>query len=329
MIDSGTHRDLYREMLRVATWELRLRRFIEEGKTSGFYHAGRGQEATAVGATLALEERDYLLYDHRGMGHVIAKGVPIERLFADFLGFAEGTTRGLGAGIVHIAWPQLGVLGQSGTLGGSFPIAAGAGMSARYRGTDQVTLCFFGEGASNRGTFHESANVASLWKLPVIWLCENNGYAVSVPASASLSVPQVADRASAYGMPGVVVDGMDPVAVYEAVAEAVARARAGGGPTLIEAMTYRYRGHYEGDPQTYRPEGELQAWEAKDPLVTFPARLVAEGHATAEWIESVRAEVTAEVEAAAQTALGGTKPDVSRLYEYVYADEDHQGRPAT
>lgn len=321
MIDSGKHRDLYREVLRVATWELRLRRFIEEGRTSGFYHAGRGQEATAVGATLALRDDDYLLYDHRGMGHAIAKGVPIHKLFADFLGYAEGTTRGLGAGIVHIAWPEKGVLGQSGTLGGSFPIAAGAGMSARYRGTDQVVLCFFGEGASNRGTFHESANVAALWNLPVIWLCENNGYAVSVPAAASLSVPQVADRASAYGMPGVVVDGMDPVAVYEAVTEAVERARSGGGPTLIEAMTYRYRGHYEGDPQTYRPDGELAEWEAKDPLITFPQRLIAEGHATPEWIEQVRAEVIEEVEAAAQKALGGTKPDISRLYQYVYADE--------
>lgn len=321
MIDSGKHRDLYREVLRVALWELRLRRFIEEGRTSGFYHAGRGQEATAVGATLALRDDDYLLYDHRGMGHAIAKGVPLDKLFGDFLGNAEGTTRGLGAGIVHIAWPEKGVLGQSGTLGGSFPIAAGAGLSARYRGTDQVVLCFFGDGASNRGTFHESANAASLWNLPVIWLCENNGYAVSVPAAAAISVPQVADRASAYGMPGVVVDGMDPVAVYEAVSQAVDRARAGEGPTLIEAMTYRYRGHYEGDPQTYRPAGELAEWELKDPLITFPTRLLAEGHATQEWIEQVRAEVAEEIEVAAQEALKGSKPDASRIYDYVYADQ--------
>jgi TPP-dependent pyruvate/acetoin dehydrogenase alpha subunit len=319
MITQEKQRELYREILRVSLWEQRLLRFIEEGKTSGFYHAGRGQEATAVGAVRALRDDDYLLYDHRGLGHAIAKGVPIDRLFGDFLGTVEGTTRGLGAGIVHIAWPELGVLGQSGTLGGSFPIAAGAAMSARYRGTDQVALCFFGEGASNRGTFHEAANAASLWKLPVIWLCENNGYAVSVPASESLSVPQVADRASAYGMPGVVVDGMDPVAVFEAVNTAVERARAGDGPTLIEAMTYRFRGHYEGDPQTYRSKEEVREWEAKDPLLTYPRRLVEQGIATTEWLEQVRVDVAAEVESAAQRALLGTKPHPSRIFEYVYA----------
>ncbi|QNO38324.1 thiamine pyrophosphate-dependent dehydrogenase E1 component subunit alpha [Protaetiibacter sp. SSC-01] len=319
MIDPDTRRAIYREMLRVSVWEQRLRRFIEEGRTSGFYHAGRGQEATAVGATLALRADDYLLYDHRGMGHAIAKGVPIDKLFGDFLSTSEGTTRGLGAGIVHIAWPERGVLGQSGTLGGSFPIAAGAGISARYRESDQVVMCFFGDGASNRGTFHESANVASLWKLPVIWLCENNGYAVSVPVAESLSVPQVADRASAYGMPGVVVDGMDPDAVHAAVSDAVERARAGEGPTLIEAMTYRYRGHYEGDPQTYRPEGELAEWEAKDPLLTYPRRLLEEGVVTQQWLDDVLAEVTAEVESAAETAAAGTKPDPSRVYDYIYA----------
>ena len=319
MATRETHQSLYTQMLRVATWEQRLLRMIEEGLTSGFYHAGRGQEATAVGATLALRRSDYLLYDHRGMGHAIAKGVPIDRLFSDFLGFREGTTGGLGAGIVHIAWPDCGVLGQSGTLGGSFPIAAGAGLSAKYRGSDQVVLCFFGDGASNRGTFHESANVAALWKLPVIWLCENNGYAVSVPASASISVAQVSQRALAYDMPGTTVDGMDPVAVHEAVVEAVDRARSGNGPSLIEAMTYRFRGHYEGDPQTYRTAEERADWEARDPLVVFPKRLVAEGYADEQWLEATRARVTEEVEAAAGKALQGTKPPASRIFENVYA----------
>lgn len=318
-MNQETQRSLYREMVRISMWEQRLLRFNEEGRLSGFYHAGRGQEATAVGAVAALRKSDYLLYDHRGMGQAIAKGVPIDRLFADFLGFAEGTTGGLGAGIVHIAWPEVGVLGQSGTLGGSFPIAAGAGLSIKYRQSDQVVLCFFGDGASNRGTFHESANAASLWKLPVVWLCENNGYAVSVPTSESLSVPQVADRASAYGMPGVVVDGMDPDAVFEAVAEAVERARTGDGPTLIEAMTYRYRGHYEGDPETYRTAEEVQEWKAKDPLITYPQRLLSSGAATVQWLESTSAEVATEIEAAATTALSGHLPSVDRIHQYVYA----------
>jgi len=319
MTSPEKQQELYREMLRVAYWEQRLLRFIEEGRTSGFYHAGRGQEATAVGATKALRTDDYLLYDHRGLGHAIAKGVPIDRLFGDFLGTSEGTTGGLGAGLVHIAWPEVGVLGQSGTLGGAFPIAAGAGLSARYRETDQVVLCFFGEGASNRGTFHEAANVAALWKLPVIWLCANNGYSVSVPVAKSLSVPQVADRASAYGMPGTVVDGMDPDAVYEAVTVAVQRARAGEGPSLIEAMTYRFRGHYEGDPQTYRTKEELAFWEGKDPLISYPRRLIEEGVASLEWVEAMQAEVLDEVEQAAQRALKGVKPDPSRIFQHVYA----------
>jgi pyruvate dehydrogenase E1 component alpha subunit len=311
-------RDMYRGMLRIVQWEQRLLRMVEEGRTFGFYHAGRGQEATAVGAVAALRRDDYLLYDHRGMGQAIAKGVPLDRLFADFLGFAEGTTGGLGAGIVHIAWPEVGVLGQSGTLGGSYPIAAGAGISIKYLEQDRVVLVFFGEGASNRGTFHESANVASLWNLPIVWLCENNGYAVSVPASESISVPQVADRASAYGMPGVVVDGMDPVAVYDAVSTAVQRARAGEGPSLIEAMTYRYRGHYEGDPTTYRADDEVAHWKARDPLTTFPETLIAAGDVSPDWIDTVRAEVEQEVEEAAQRALQGTFPPDSRIFANVY-----------
>lgn len=319
MIPTEVRQGLYRQMLRVATWEQRLLRFIEEGRTSGFYHAGRGQEATAVGAVAALRTDDYLLYDHRGMGHAIAKGVPIDMLFADFLGFAEGTTGGLGAGIVHIAWPEVGVLGQSGTLGGSFPIAAGAALSAQYRGTDQVALCFFGDGASNRGTFHEAANAAGVWKLPVVWLCENNGYAVSVSVAESLSVPNVADRAPAYGMPGEVVDGMDPDAVYDAVSRAVARARAGEGPSLIEAKTYRYRGHYEGDPMTYRTSDELGEWQARDPLVTYPQRLLADGVVDQAWLDATRESVVAEVEQAAARALTGSPPPDDRIFQHVYA----------
>jgi pyruvate dehydrogenase E1 component alpha subunit len=262
---------------------------------------------------------DYLLYDHRGLGHAITKGVPIDRLFGDFLGTVEGTTGGLGAGIVHIAWPEVGVLGQSGTLGGGFVLAAGAGLSIRYRNTDQVVMCFFGDGASNRGTFHEAANAAALWNLPVIWLCENNGYAVSVAARDAISVPQVADRASAYGMPGVVVDGMDPVAVFQAVQTAVERARRGEGPTLIEAMTYRLRGHYEGDPETYRAAEEVAEWRAKDPLITFPQRLLAQGLVTQDQLDAIDADVDASVEQAAQTALLGAQPEPDRIFRNIYA----------
>ena len=308
----------YEQLNRVMLWEQRLLRMMEEGKVSGFYHAGRGQEAVPVGACAALRPDDYIMYAHRGCGYMVAKGVPLSKLYGDFLANVEGTTRGLGAGIVHIAWPELGVLGQSGTLGGCFPIAAGAGLSIKYRGTDQVVVCFFGDGTSNRGTFHEAANVAALWKLPVVWLCENNLYAVSVRVNNSTSVADIADRAAAYGMPGVVVDGMDVLAVHEVVAEAVARARRGEGPSLIEAKTYRFRGHFEGDPQPYRSQEEVEEWKKRDPILLLSARLLAEGMASEEDLAAVRTKVQAEVEEAAEVALRAPMPSPSRLYEYLY-----------
>lgn len=310
---------LHRRMLLAFTWEQRLLRLLEEGRTSGFYHAGRGQEAVAAGACAAMTDADYLLYDHRGLGQPIAKGIPLEKIFGDFLGAEIGTTRGLGAGIVHIAWPPLGILGQSGTLGGAFPIAAGAGLSIKIRGGSEVVVCFFGEGASNRGTFQEAANVASLWELPVVWICENNGWAVSVSWEASSAVPNVADRAPAYGMPGIIVDGMDVVAIYDVTQEAIERARTGGGPTLIEAKTSRFRGHYEGDPQPYRVDGELDAARALDPITRHERRMLDEGVATAEEVESLRTEVDRVVEKALAQALASPEVDESRLLEDVLA----------
>jgi len=317
-VDANLWLDLYRRMVLASAWEQRLLRLIEEGQTSGFYHAGQGQEAVAAGGCSALRDDDYLLYDHRGLSQAIAKGIPLDRLFGDFLGREIGTTAGLGAGIVHIAWPALGILGQSGTLGGAFPIAAGAGLSARLRGSDQVVLCFFGEGASNRGTFQEAANAASLWRLPVVWLCENNNWAVSVSFAASSATPNVADRASAYNMPGVIVDGMDVVAVYEAVSAAVARARAGDGPTLIEAKTYRFRGHYEGDPQTYRTDAEVARWRERDPILLHERRLLEAGVAESD-LKQIRAAAADKVHAAAERALASSKPRPERAFKGVLA----------
>jgi pyruvate dehydrogenase E1 component alpha subunit len=250
---------------------------------------------------------------------MLTKGLPLDRLFGDFLGVELGTTRGLGAGIVHIADPALGILGESGTVGGNFPIAAGAALSARYRGSDQVCLCFFGEGAANRGTFHEAANAASVWKLPVVWLCENNGYAVSVSARSSISVASLADRAAGYGMPGVQVDGQDVEAVFQATAAAVERARAGQGPTLIEAKTYRFRAHYEGDPhERYRDAAELERWKERDPITLLAASLQERGTSRAD-LDRIEAEVRAEVARAAKVALASPKPGPERLSEGVYA----------
>jgi pyruvate dehydrogenase E1 component alpha subunit len=301
-------------------WEQRLLDMQAEGRLSGFFHAGRGQEGAQVGAISALAAEDYLLYAHRGCGYMVARGMPMEVLYADFLGMIEGSTRGLGAGIVHIAWPQLGILGQSGTLGGSFTIAVGAALSARVRGTDQVTMCFFGDGAANRGTFHEAANAAGVWKLPIVWVCENNGLAVSTTFKDSCAGGSIAARAAGYGMPGVVVDGQDVVAVRDEASRAVMRARAGEGPTLIEAMTCRFRGHYEGDAQGYRDREELERLKRdRDPLVLLANRIKAQ-HADAEGdFETIRRKVAADVDAAARKALGGTPPTRARILEHIYA----------
>lgn len=314
-MDQARVADLYEQMLRAMLWEQKLLRLIDEGKVSGFFHAGRGQEAVPVGAIAALRDDDYLLYAHRGCGYMIAKGLPMSKLFGDFLANTEGTTRGLGAGIVHIAWPDLGILGQSGTLGGAFPIAAGAGLSAKYRGTDQVVMCFFGEATQNRGTFHEALNVIALWKLPVILVCENNQWAVSVSAAESTSVEDVADRAKGYGIPGQVVDGMNVVAVNDAAREAVERARRGEGPTLIEAKTYRFRGHYEGDPASYREKQDLEKWQKRDPILTLAKELSDQSVD----VEEIQARVQKEVDEALEKAEKAPMPGRERLYEGVYA----------
>jgi acetoin:2,6-dichlorophenolindophenol oxidoreductase subunit alpha len=312
--------DLYRGITRCMLWEQGLLDMHAEGRISGFYHAGRGQEGVQVGAISTLAPQDYLLYAHRGCGYLVARGMPLEVLYADFLGMTEGSTRGIGAGIVHIAWPELGILGQSGTLGGSFTLAVGAALSARVRGTDQVTLCFFGDGTANRGTFHEAANAAGVWKLPVVWLCENNGLAVSATFKETCAAGSIADRAIGYGMPGVVVDGQDAVAVQEVVREAVARARGGGGPTLIEAMTCRFRGHYEGDSQEYRDRAEVeQMKKTRDPLDILAKRIAAALPGASSRLDGIRQEVAAEVSIAAAKARGGTPPQKSRIFEYVYA----------
>lgn len=315
MVDTEKLTGLYEQMMRAMLWEQTLLRVIDEGKVSGFYHAGRGQEAVPVGAIAPLRKDDYLLYAHRGCAYMIAKGLPMSKLYGDFLGTTEGTTRGLGAGIVHIAWPDLGILGQSGTVGGSFPIGAGAALSAKYRGTDQVAMCFFGEATGNRGTFHESLNAAALWKLPLILVCENNQWGVSVSAAESTSVENVADRAAAYGIEGQIVDGMDVEKVNEVSAVAIEKARRGGGPTLIEAKTYRFRGHHEGDPGSYREKEDLETWQARDPIVAAGERLSEAGVDT----DGIRQRVEAEVKEALEIAEKAPMPGGERLYEGVYA----------
>ena len=306
---------IYRNMQRGLAAERRVLQLVDEGKVHILYHSARGQEAVGAGAIATLAQDDYLFYNHRGVGQVLAKGIDPVELFGDVLATTAGSTRGLGAGIFHSADANVGILGQSGTVGGSFVLAAGAALSAQYRGSNQVVLCIFGDGTANRGTFHEAANAAGIWRLPVIWLCENNGYSMSVPLSQSSAVADLASRAQGYGTPGHVVDGQDALAVYEVVAEAVARARRGEGPSFVEAKTYRVRGHFEGDPQPYRTSDEVASWQSRDPIAMLAETLQADGTATASTLHGIEESAEREMAEAALRAEAAAPPELSRIYE--------------
>mgnify|MGYP000459959528 FL=1 len=286
---------LYRLMVTIRQFETLAGELFAAGKIPGFIHLSIGQEASAVGVCSLLRRDDYLTTTHRGHGHVIAKGGDLKRMIAELMGRRTGYCKGKG-GSMHIADFSLGILGANGVVAGGFPIAVGAGLSIKLRRTDQVCACFFGDGAANRGPFHEALNMAAIWKLPILFVCENNCYASTTRVSYACSVTDIASRAGGYNIPGTVVDGNDVLAVREAAAWAVERARRGEGPTLLENKTYRRRGHFEGDPQRYRDPSEVREWEEKnDPLTRYATILRAE--------EVLRAELEGEIEAQIQTQL--------------------------
>jgi len=286
---------LYRLMVTIRQFETLAGELFAAGKIPGFIHLSIGQEASAVGVCSLLRRDDYLTTTHRGHGHVIAKGGDLKRMIAELMGRRTGYCKGKG-GSMHIADFSLGILGANGVVAGGFPIAVGAGLSIKLRRTDQVCACFFGDGAANRGPFHEALNMAAIWKLPILFVCENNCYASTTRVSYACSVTDIASRAGGYNIPGTVVDGNDVLAVREAAAWAVERARRGEGPTLLENKTYRRRGHFEGDPQRYRDPSEVREWEEKnDPLTRYATILRAE--------EVLSAELEGEIEAQIQTQL--------------------------
>jgi pyruvate dehydrogenase E1 component alpha subunit len=307
---------------------LRIRMFDEAaceqqrlGNLPGALHTSTGQEAAVVGACMALRPDDYLTGNHRSHGHPIAKGAALPPLMAELLGKKTGICKGKG-GSMHLADFGVGSLGESGIVGAGIPVATGAGLSAQVRGTDQVVVCFFGDGASNQGTFHESLNMAAIWKLPVIYFCENNGYAATTAASDSTSVEDIADRAAGYGIPGSVVDGQDAVAVHAVTRGAVARARDGLGPSLVEAKTYRYNEHAEGAgiPSIYRSEEEIAQWRRRDPIEIHRRQLVSEGVLGEAQLRMIEAEVRAEIDAAVEFALASEFPDPAEAFEGLYAN---------
>jgi len=311
-------RELLCGMRRVRAFEERVGELFSRAALPRHSHLYIGEEAVAVGACCAVRAQDYATSTHRGHGHLIAKGAGFERAFAEIAGKATGYCKGKG-GTMHVADLSLGFLGAISIVGGGIPIAVGGGLSAQVRGTDQVTLCFFGDGAANNGNFGEGLNVAGIWKLPVIFVCENNQWNEYTPTGKVTAGPSIASRAAGYGIPGLVVDGNDAVAVYEAVRDAAARARAGDGPTLLECVTYRARGHSTGDPARYRDPAEVEAWLAKDPIARLEQRIVAAGVATAEDLATEKAAIEREADAALDAALKAPAPTPGALTEDIYA----------
>ncbi len=308
-LDSQQLLEMYRRMATIRRFDQRAVEEFHDGNIPGVVHAYIGQEAIAVGVCTALRKDDQIASTHRGHGHTIAKGADIKLMMAELFGRSNGYCHGKG-GSMHIADFSVGMLGANGIVGAGMPIATGAALAAQLEGGDRVALAFFGDGASNEGAFHSSLNLASVWKLPVIFVCENNGWAVSVPASYAVSVPDVATRAVSYNMPGVSVNGTDVLAVYEATEQAVGRARAGQGPTLIECKVYRWRIHAEqrGNPSDPRPQEARELGPQNDPIESFSATLVAQGVATSETLRRMDEEVKSAVEEAIDFAKASPLP---------------------
>jgi acetoin:2,6-dichlorophenolindophenol oxidoreductase subunit alpha len=309
---------LCRTMVTIRTFETLAGDFFAAGKIPGFIHLSIGQEASSTGVCSALRPDDYIVTTHRGHGHVIAKGGDLKKMIAELMGRKTGYCKGKG-GSMHIADFSLGILGANGVVGGGFPIITGAGLSIKLRHTDQVAVCFFGDGASNRGPVHEAMNMASIWKLPILFVCENNCYASTTPQAYACSVNNIATRAAAYNFPGVTVDGNDILAVREAADKAVDRARRGEGPTLLENKTYRRRGHFEGDPQKYRTQAEVAEWENKnDPIVRFASVLKKKKILTGEKEREIQEQVDNELKEAVAFAEQSEWPKPEEAMEDMF-----------
>lgn len=311
-------RDLLRRMVTIRAFEEQAEQLYMLGKVHGTMHLSIGMEASAVGAVAALQPDDYILSTHRGHGHCIAKGADLNRMMAEFTGKATGYCRGRG-GSMHIADVAGGNLGANGVVAGGIPIAVGVGLSQKMQRTGRVCLCFFGDGAANTGPFHEALNMAAIWALPVVFVCENNQYAMSYSSAKAFAIERIADRAAGYGMPGETVDGNDVLAVHRAAKQAVARARRGEGPTLIENVTYRWRGHSKSDANRYRTKEEIEAWKQKDPIARFERDLLESGALSQAEIDAVHAEVRAAIEAAVAFADASPEPALATIEEGVYA----------
>jgi pyruvate dehydrogenase E1 component alpha subunit len=315
---SGRHRALERMVL-LREFESTAAERFTDGEIPGFLHPYIGQEAVAVGACAALESEDYITSTHRGHGHCLAKGLDPSRMMAELYGKREGYCNGKG-GSMHIADLDEGMLGANGIVGAGAPLATGGALTAHLKDESKVALSFFGDGAVAQGQLHEGINMAATWDLPAIFLAENNLYGEGTPAALQHNVEDLSRTAEAYGIPGEIVDGMDLTAVFDAVNEARERARAGEGPTFIEAKTYRFEGHFVGDPEPYREQSEVEEWRKRDPVTSFRDRLIESGELTEEEFEEIRAETAERIEEAVEFARNGEDPAPETAYEDVFVD---------
>ena len=305
---------LFRTMVRIRDFEETSKKLFLDGKLIGFLHLYSGEEAIAAGVCACLRENDYITSTHRGHGHCIAKGADINKMMAELFGKVDGYSKGKG-GSMHIADISKGIVGANGIVGAGIPIAVGVAFAQKYKNQDNVTVAFFGDGASNRGTFHESLNMASALTLPVVFVCENNHFAMSTPFEYHSKNKTISERASAYDMPGVCVDGNDPIAVLDATSKAVAYAREGGGPTLIECLTWRHHGHFVGDSAGYKNAKDETSWLKKDPVKNFEKRLVSDNVADTDELSQIKAAVKKEITASVLFAQESPFPDIAVMYE--------------
>jgi len=312
---------MYRMMVTIRRFEETLRDLFFQGQVPGFVHVSIGEEAVPTGVCAALSDKDYITTTHRGHGHMLAKGGKPKQMMAELFGKKTGYCKGKG-GSMHIVSYDLGILGANGIVGGGIPIATGAALASSFRGNEAVSVSFFGDGASNEGTFHESLNLAGLWKLPVIYVCQNNCYAEFTPTSESTSVKDIAVRAQGYNMPGVIVDGNDVLAVYEVIKAAVERAKRGEGPTLVEAKTYRWEGHVVGEEAfvgEYRPPEEVEVAKQRGPIVLFSQQVVATGFIDEAELNRIAGEVQREIDEAVAFAQSSPLPEPEEALNDLFA----------
>jgi TPP-dependent pyruvate/acetoin dehydrogenase alpha subunit len=310
---------LYQGMLEIREFELKAREIFRSGQMPGFIHIYVGEEAIAVGVCTQLRTDDYVASTHRGHGHALAKGISARSVMAELMGGVDGCSGGRG-GTMHLYDPKVGFLGSNGVVPPGILIGAGAALSAKLRGTDQVAVAFFGDGAVNNGAFHEGLNLAATWNLPVLFVCENNLYATEMPFEQATKNTSVASRAAAYKIPGITVDGNDVLDVHAKAGEAVERARRGEGPTLLECLTYRWFGHHEGDPGTsYRAKEEIASWKSNDPIRKFREQAIAASWVSAAEFEAIDREVSRIIEEAAAFAIKSPQPDASTALDHVFS----------